>query len=76
MLIRDDGNGTFIITCDACDASVSYTSKDLRAAVKELRALREALTLIRDQAEPQHPTGTWARDVARKALAKAKEARG
>ncbi len=31
--------------------------------------LSVALERIRDQEEPQHPTGTWARDVAREALA-------
>ena len=35
-------------------------------------ALLEALERIAKQPEPQHPTGTWARDVAREAIAKAK----
>jgi hypothetical protein len=59
------------------DSDPFVLSRSMAASIAaELRALREALTLIRDQAEPQHPTGTWARDVARKALAKVKEARG
>jgi len=37
-------------------------------AILELRRQHEALVAIRDQSMPQHPTGTWARDVARAAL--------
>lgn len=44
-----------------------------RIRIAELEAdktrLVQALVLIRDQDQPQHPTGTWARDVATTAIA-------
>lgn len=36
--------------------------------IKRHGALADALKAIRDQPDPQHPTGTWARDMAREAL--------
>lgn len=38
------------------------------AICEELLRLRFALTAIRDQDEPQFPTGTWAAEVAKDAL--------
>ena len=44
------------------------SNEELNRLIGENKRLRTALRVIRDQDEPQHPTGTWARDVAQDAL--------
>lgn len=68
--------GRVVDTVNACaefetnldDSFSQYTFERLFSRERRLRAALEA---IRDQDEPQHPTGTWARDEARRALADA-----